>query len=997
MRLLLKLQPKVLCVSIFNSNDNAMFVYKCNFFDDVDLLGLEPARATVVWDLISVFNSLETRATSGECNSPSDLKGLELALYHVLHRAYPGGERRERAMASEVGKIYFDLRFRLHEIWDRKNPPKLPGEVDQSTESSNEDFSKFLVTLLADGKSKSAASKELGVNKSTLSRPLSQKTLDLIVNRSAFSLGLVSGREPIAEPPECGKVIVDRLEPLTIRELHCCAIGSKIGQMLQREKSLLFGSAFDQLNRVRQQVATSMIEITGIDLGNKESISAFETLCRQTTYAVSDPESYLFKKKLIGGDSYSFGDSIQSDQSDDSSHHKQTSPIADWLEDFHCGKLLPSSNGTNVSYEILKKSNDPSAGLRNGIEEYVQNFIKSDCDETSKSIAKVHWKDAWTELINQIVDRKAPKPSSSDEATDLILRQHAMLTRGLLELQMLAAYKFYADCVPGQRKIRIERVINDMRAQLEEMERYVDAEGSYQTANFVRADMLFHLVITNLLQKHGKQFLPANAAEMEKYLSVSLLGRDELRFRSKEGRKQIIKEHEDIVRTTEQYLWTKVGDSKPIGEGESAVNRTNDLLATKEVAWALGKHLFEAIHDESNKIEKLYGSQKNIAQLLEVALMFELMLSQGLKFDPIKLWEKGEIDRLIYLSDCFPPKELILWNGESSEYDKSEAKFNQIRLVLAMDKAIKRSINTSNLDVPELKTIMAIFVRPELFINELTSNAKLSSSKKLRARLTKAYLGSEYNCTRYVQKFKDQVTELFNELTSANALADLFCNRNESERRSVLEGLKPFFDPIDSSNSFRVNDKLQQILGYIQVYDLPPEVHKQFIIEAGGTVAWHLNGSNLIYTYRQDLSEGVSRVVDMRGDRKSELFDFIYSMVEKAGSESLEELMGLVESLDTQDSSGHANENSIKILDFLKKCQPSDTVKKSRRKQKETSGTQSDVPWDRVAAIILVMILPMFQIDDSNCDVFRDTCVYNKLITASVSSEVVTRDQGPKK
>ena len=974
-----------------------MFFYKCNFFDDVDLLGLEPAQATVVWDLISVFNSLETRATSGECNSSSDLKGLELALYHVLHRAYPGGERRERAMASEVGKIYFDLRFRLHELWDRKSSPSVSHEVEESTECSDESFSRFVVSLLADGKSKSQLSKEFNFNRSTLSRSLSKKTLEQVLSKSSFSLGLVSGRESKWELPEQGNVIVDRLEPLTIRELHCCAIGSKIGQMLHRDKSLLFGSAFEQLTRVRQQVASSMIEITGIDLRNEASISAFEALCRQATYAVSDPESYLFKKELIGGDSYSLGDSIQSEQSDDSSHHKQTSPIADWLEDFHCGKLLPSSNGSKVSYEILKKSNGQSAGQRNGIEKYIQGILASESGETSQLIARVHWKDAWTELINQILERKSPDPSPSDEATDLILRQHAMLTRGLLELQMLAAYKFYEACVPEERKDRIEGVINDMRAQLKEMERYVDAEGSYQTANFVRADMLFHLVITNLLQKHGKQFLPANAAEMEKYLSVSLLGRDELRFRSKEGREQILKEHEDIVRTTEQYLWTKVEDGKPTGEGESAVNRTNDLLATKEVAWALGKHLFEAIHDESNKIKKLYGSQKNIAQLQEVALMFELMLSQGLKFDPIKLWEKGEIDRLIYLSDCFPPKELVLWNGESSEFDKSEAKINQIRLVLAMDKVIKRSVNTSNLDDPELKTIMAIFVRPEHFINELTSNARLSNSEKLKARLSKAYFGSEYNCKRHVQKFKDQVTELFAELTSGNALVDLFCNRSESERTFVTEELKSFFDPIESSDEFLVNSKLKQVLDYIQVYDLPPEVHKQFIIEAGGTVAWHLNGSNLIYTYRQDLSEGVSRVVDMRGDRKSELFDFIYSMVEKAGLERLEELMGLVESLDNQNSNGHANENTIKILDFLKRSRPSDTVKTSRRKQKETSGTQSDVSWDRVAATILFMILPMFQIDDSNIDVFRDTCVYNKLVSASVSPEVVTREHGSKK
>jgi hypothetical protein len=273
----------------------------------------------------------------------------------------------------------------------------------------------------------------------------------------------------------------------------------------------------------------------------------------------------------------------------------------------------------------------------------------------------------------------------------------------------------------------------------------------------------------------------------------------------------------------------------------------------------------------------------------------------------------------------------------------------------------------------------------------LASNGKLSSNKKLKGRLTKAYLGNEYDCKLHVRRFKDQVTELFDELTSPDALKDLFCNRHKDELKAVSEELEPFFERDDSSRIVRVSNKLQEVLDHIEVFDLPPEVHKQFIIEAGGTVAWHLNGSNLIYTYRQDLSEGVSRVVDMRGDRKSELFDFIYSMVEKAGQKSLGELMEFVDSLDSQDLGADPNENKVKILDFLNRWQSSTPRKTSAGKSREATGIQSDAAWDRVAATILLMIFPMFQIDDSNIDVFRNTCVYNKLVTASASPEVVDR------
>jgi|GEM_PF-4580260 len=956
-----------------------MFFYKCNFFDGVDLLGLDPAQATVVWDLISVFDALEPRARSGEFKSAADLKGLELSLYHVLHAAYPGGERKERAMASEVGKIYFDLRFRLHELWDRKCSSTESDEVEDQTDSSNETFSRFIVSLLADGKSKSQLSKEHGLNRSALSRSLSKKTLEQVLSKSSFCLGLVSGRDSRWELSEPGNVIVDRLQPLTIRELHCCALGSKIGQMLHREKSLLFVSAFEQLAKVRQQVASSMIEITGIDLGNRASLSAFEALCRQATYAVSTPDSYLFEQKMIGGNSYPSNDSKRLDQSVDSIHYEQSSPIVDWLEDFHCGKLLPRFKGTNTAYDILKKFNTTAAGQRDAIEKYLQDFLASERGETSRLIASGHWKDAWTELIDQIVDKKAIEPTASDEVTDLILRQHAMLTRGLLELQMLVAYKFYANSASEQeRQDRIQRVINEMQSQVDDMKRYIDAKNSYQLANFVRADMLFHLVITNLLQRYGRQFLPANASEVEKYLSVSLLGRDELRFRSKNGRSQLTKEHEEILQATKQYLWSKARDSESTSKDTRSAKRTNELLATKEVAWALGKHLFEAIHDESSQIEIRSGSQKNIAQLQEVSLMFELMLSQGLKFDPIKLWEKGGIDRLIYLSDCFPPKEIVLSDSNASDLqnltpEQRQVKINQMRLVLAMEKVINRSgENNSQYDI-ELKTLMAIFVPPKDFIDRLVSNTNLSKNEKLGERLSKAYMGSDYDCKRHVQAFKEQVEALFKELSNQDQLSDLLCDLSASERKIILGGVKPFLRKGRPGNRDSGIEKLKGVLDYIRVFDLPPEAHKQVIFEAGGTVAWHLSGSDLIYTYRQDLNGGVSRVVDTRGDRKSELFDFIYFMIEKAGATSVEELINLVLDLDSQPSSAPPDEKTKRLSKFLENW------------QRDLQHASSE--WRKIASTILLMLLPMFQMDDSNMDVFRDTCVYNNLVTGTVFTE----------
>jgi hypothetical protein len=967
-----------------------MLFYKCRFFEDVDLLGLDVAQASVVWDLISKFNDLQSRAKNANHESMIELKELELALYHVLNRAYPGGDRRERAMASNVGKIYHELRYRLHKYFDLI---PTPNDESQIQDASNEEFSKFVVTLLADGKSKAELSKKIGLHKSQLSRPLSKKTLSQILEHSPFTLGLVSGCEPIDQLDESVSYIFDRAQLLSTRELHCCAIGSKIGRMMHADKSLLFDNAFNQLKSVREQVANSMIEITEIDLKNSVSLTAFESLCRQVVYAISDPDSYLFRKEFIGGLSRPLSDS---DRSRTTSLYNQSETLGDWLDDFTCSKLLPRSLPASASYNVLNSSITHHESAWSPIEKYLRGFVDSDCDETSKLMAKVHWKEAWAELVERIgnkkewadeslliSDSKYPQrraTASNDQQTDLVLRQHAMLTRGLLELQMLTAYKFHVNSASTEkdREERVARIVEGMQLQLDQMKKHVNAQETYQLADFVRADMMFHLVSSAILQKHGRGFLPANTSEMEKYLSLSLLGRDKLRFKTQIGRTQIVTEHQTILEATQKYLSAKSLGDRNQGESSSSEEKNNHLLSANDVALALGKHLFQAIHDEASdsKIEKGYGS--NIDQLQEVALMFELMLSQGLRFEPIKLWDKGEIDGLIYFSDCFPPKELVLCSSKSSEEEKLATQAQQIRFILALDKAYNRSgLDTPEFD-PGLRTLMAIFVSRKEFIDRLVS-VDLFSKKDLKKRLNEAYIGmdGEFDCFQFVDRFKEQIKQLFEKIRNPDC-RHKFCEEfGQYDHKNCDELGKQIVAFFDSNRDSK--DRIEKLLNCIRVFELPQDVQKQFIAEIGGTVAWHLNAKKLIYTYRQDLNQGASRVIDTRGNRNAELFDLIFSMIEKAGGQDVKELLSIVNTDESDSLEGVAMYQNIE--DFIKKWKPANVGESASKANKPLPYNQYPKDWKAIALSVLLMILPSFENNEQNVlGVFRDTLILNQTI-----------------
>jgi len=265
------------------------------------------------------------------------------------------------------------------------------------------------------------------------------------------------------------------------------------------------------------------------------------------------------------------------------------------------------------------------------------------------------------------------------------------------------------------------------------MEKNVYAREDYQIANFVFADIRFHLAPSDYLQKISKDLLPANASELEKYLSLSLLGRDELRFKTELGRQQIVDEHRMILESTEKYLSSTDSGSGIKSRSQASVETVNPLLSANDVAMSLGKHLFQAIYDEAGSSATRMQPGKNIDQLQEVALMFELMLSQGLRFEPVKLWDKGEIDSLIYLSDCFPPKELVLWSSESSKQQKSIVQIQQLRFIFALDKAYRRHAQSRDKVDPQLRTLMAIFVSERDFIDKLLS-MELVSKKGLKSR-----------------------------------------------------------------------------------------------------------------------------------------------------------------------------------------------------------------------------------------------------------------------
>lgn len=875
-----------------------MLVFKCQFFDDVDLLGLDPTQAVVIWDLVATFRgilekleptdnstSCKTQNCASEQSSPSNLdhsgdspqpppnkrtglnsREFEIALYNVLQRYYSTNQQRRLALADSVGKVYYDLRFRLQQLCETPNViPSVTTDNKEDQNFSYKQFGKFLVSVFSSEKTKAEAFKLIDRNKSAGSRPLSVKTLEKIINENYFSLGLVAGRAKSDIALDISDIVVDRIQPLTVRELHLCALGSLIGQQISREKSILFDSAFEQLQRIREKVVDSMVELTEINLEHHESLAAFDGLCRQVTYATVIPDAYIFKQSTISTRS-----TLASNNPKSGIEDKNESEF--WLEqllDFDCRKLLHRTPEKSHSFNVVSPSN--SARI-SAIKAYCQQILDSEADETARITAKLQWQTEWTKLIEGIANQK------QQDSASLVLRQHFMLARGMLEVQMLAAYRFYVNASPdeSEREKRILRAIKAMGAEIARMRQAISQTDPF--ANFVLADILFHMAIPTILQKDGKEFLPTTQSEMEKYLSFSLLGRDKLRFKNEVGRSEIIKEHEQILKRIAKYLGFR-GDTRPFTHLESHKDEAtyhateeNDLITTKEVAVTLGKHLFKAIHDESRSSLSQAGNGNNIAQLQETALLFDCMLSQGFEFNPIQLWERGEIDRLIFLSDCFPPKELVLSAGLGN--DNLSLMADQVRLILAIENVLEKSRKTGGKQNSLIPPSMAIFVSTEEFIKRLLDEKLVDKS-----RLDNVYKNGLYNCRAYVEEFKKEVRELFSQL-SDKTLRERIIGHFGEDKDDIRTKLNKFLKGSGSHPAKESTNRLESVLDSIRVFDLHPAIHRQFIIEAGGTVAWHLNGNNLIYTYRQDGNEGVSRVVDTRGDRRFEIFELIYSMVD---------------------------------------------------------------------------------------------------------------------
>jgi len=246
-------------------------------------------------------------------------------------------------------------------------------------------------------------------------------------------------------------------------------------------------------------------------------------------------------------------------------------------------------------------------------------------------------------------------------------------------------------------------------------------------------------------------------------------------------------------------------------------------------------------------------------------------------------------------------------------------------------------------------------------------------------------MGGDYECKKYVARFKDQVESLFEILSddcNVDELLDGFIQNGNKMAIELKAQVKDFFR---SSAGYSDKTRVKELLNCIQVFDLPKEFHKQFIIEIGGTVAWHLNGRNLIYTYRQDLNEGASRVIDTRGDRNSELFDLIYSMVEKAGSDKVDDLFSVVapDDSDSLDNVAVLHRLEELIMTWKPIGQGAPIVER-----RGSESPRHDIEnWSKISFTILLMILPLFQDERRNqLGNFRDTLVINRALQESFVS-----------
>ena len=523
-------------------------------------------------------------------------------------------------------------------------------------------------------------------------------------------------------------------------------------------------------------------------------------------------------------------------------------------------------------------------------------MLDSDKDETANILAQINWNSAWKRLMEGVVDE-------SREKNNLVLRQHAMLTRGLLEIMMLVGYRMYVDDAKahGERTRTINAAIEKMEQHAGVMKRITEIkENSDTIPDFVSADIQFHMVIPLILESEAQQFLPVSAKEMERFLTQSLLGRNTLRFKTPAGRMSIVAEHQAILARVREYLTgTSIdpGNKNEVqsGKGKKILkSEENDFLCASKVTRTLGRHLFKAIYSESNSD----GGDRftnNMTQLRETALMFNLLMSEGFGFDPIDLWEKGEIDQLIFLSDCYPPKELKHFTSDRVSScsipqvsDKENTiKLQQVRLVLAIRNALLKQQKTGSKDSTLKLYSMAIFVPGKEVIDDLVDNDLLSRESLLKAYGLKAGNGKEsdvkgkFDCGEYVFNFKKQIRELFKDLESHDTREALLkVEENETKRERIRSEILEFLDNEAKSSRGKKRLNLNLILGSIRFFKLPASIHKRFIVEPGGTIAWHFHDNNLVYTYRQDGDEVATRVVDTRGDRRYEIFDLLFSIID---------------------------------------------------------------------------------------------------------------------
>jgi hypothetical protein len=199
---------------------------------------------------------------------------------------------------------------------------------------------------------------------------------------------------------------------------------------------------------------------------------------------------------------------------------------------------------------------------------------------------------------------------------------------------------------------------------------------------------------------------------------------------------------------------------------------------------------------------------------------------------------------------------------------------------------------------------MAIFVPGKEVIDDLVNNDLLSRESLLKAYGLKAENGKEadkkgrFDCGEYVLNFKKQIRELFKDLESHDIREALLkVEENETKRERIRSEILEFLDNEAKPSRSTKKLNLNLILGSIRFFKLPASIHRRFIVEPGGTIAWHFHDNNLVYTYRQDGDEVATRVVDTRGDRRYEIFDLLFSIIENSEDYVKQQFFDMIGSL----------------------------------------------------------------------------------------------------